>query len=435
VVRRWLVAYLVMIVVPLAMSVAGGRLLHESLTAELSLSTGLVAASLLVAAFALPSRLRMLTSHLGIETLLRNHRAVAMTAAVLALLHVGLVLAADPHRFGVLDLRSAPPRVWAGSVATVALVLLVVLALSRRKRRVRYEGWRLVHIALSLVVVGGTALHVWWLQHLVLEPDMAAWFGLLLVVVLGLIAYRWGWRPFQALRRAYVVDDVRPESTTAVKVVLRARGHEGVPFRAGQFAWLKFGGSPFTFEEHPFTIASTATQPWRKEFTIKALGDFTELVSSLRPGRRVYLDGPHGQFTFDDLRAPGFVFVAGGVGVTPMLSMLRTLADQRDRRPCVLFVGGRTSDDLLHRDEIAELATRLPLRVVEVVATPHEDWAGERGYITKEMITRHVPGRRQRRRLHWFLCGPPVMVTAVLGSLDGLGVPRHSIHTELFDMV
>ena len=139
--------------------------------------------------------------------------------------------------------------------------------------------------------------------------------------------------------------------------MLHARGHQGVPFEAGQFAWLKFGGSPFVFEEHPFTIASTATEPWRKEFTIKALGDFTELMSAMRPGRRVYLDGPHGRFTFAHVAGgDGFVFLAGGVGITPMLSMLRTLAANHDPRPALLVVGGRTVDGSCTVPSSAELA-------------------------------------------------------------------------------
>ena len=121
--------------------------------------------------------------------------------------------------------------------------------------------------------------------------------------------------------------------------------------RPGQFAWLKIGSSPFVFEEHPFTIASAATQPARKEFTIKGIGDFSDLVAGMRPGRSVFLDGPHGSFTLDGLASDRFVFIAGGVGVTPMLSMLRTLADCGDTRPVLLVVAGRTADDLLHRAE------------------------------------------------------------------------------------
>ncbi len=434
--RRWALVYVVLALVPLGLSVRVGRMTTESFAGEVSLSTGLVAASLLVCAYALPSRLRSLSIHLGIETLLRSHRAIALTAAVLVLLHVALVVVADPSGPAVLDLRSAPPRVWAGSTATLALLGLVVLAVSRRRRRPRYEGWRLVHIALATVVVLGTALHVWWLHHLVTDAVMALWFATLALLLLAVLAYRWAWRPLRAFRQAYTIESVERSSPTAVSVVLHARGHQGVPFEAGQFAWLKFGGSPFVFEEHPFTIASTATEPWRKEFTIKALGDFTELMSAMRPGRRVYLDGPHGRFTFAHAAGgDGFVFLAGGVGITPMLSMLRTLAANHDPRPALLVVGGRTVDELLHRSELGELAARTHLRVVEVLGTPPDGWTGEVGFVSAELLERLLPDARERRRRHWFVCGPPPMITGVLRALDELAVPRSSVHTELFDMV
>lgn len=433
--RAWTLIYLGLALAPLALSVVAGPLAHESATSEVSLATGLVAASLLVAAYALPSRVRRLSVGLGIETVLRSHRLVALLATVLVLVHVGATVADDRHGWHLLDLRTAPPRVWAGSTATLGLVGLVLLALTRRRRRPRYEGWRLAHIVLATLVVVGTALHVWWLQHLVTLPVFALWFAALAGLMTVLLVYRWLWRPARALRRSYVVHEVRAASPTAVTVVLHARGHSGIAFQAGQFAWLKLGGSPFVFEEHPFTIASAASEPWRKEFTIKALGDWTELLSGLRPGRRVYLDGPHGRFTISDLPAPGFVFVAGGVGVTPMLSMLRTMADERDPRPALLLVGGRTVDELLHRDELAALAQRVALTSVEVVAEPPEGWAGEPGFISGALIERYLPRARDRRRRHWFVCGPPPMISAVLRDLDLLGVPRSQVHTEMFDMV
>jgi 3-phenylpropionate/trans-cinnamate dioxygenase ferredoxin reductase subunit len=433
--RNWAVVYVGLAVAPLVLSLAAGPMRDESWTTELSLATGLVAASLLVAAYALPSRVRRLSAGLGIETVLLSHRVVALLATVLVLGHVALVVVADPDRLRVLDLRDAPPRVWAGTTGTLALVLLVALAASRRRRRPRYEGWRLLHIVLATVVVVATALHVWWLHHLVSHPVLASWFGLLAAILVGLLVFRWVWRPLRARRHRYVVAEVKQAAPTAVTVVLHAIGHEGIPFEAGQFAWLKLGGSPFVFEEHPFTIASTATEPWRKEFTIKALGDFSELVAGLRPGRTVYLDGPHGRFTLADLPANGFVFVAGGVGVTPMLSMLRTMADDSDPRPALLLVGGRTVGDLVHRDEIARLVERLDLTVAEVVAEPPDRWAGERGFINRAVIERYLPGARDRRRRQWFVCGPPPMISAVLRDLRTLGVPRSHVQTERFDMV
>ena len=388
----------------------------------------------MIAAFALPSRVRMLTSHLGIEAVLRSHRLIALATLALVAAHVALVLS-GPDGLRLLDLRSAPPRARAAVTATATLLVLAFLAETRRRRRPRYEGWRLSHLVLASTVVVATGLHVWWLHNTVDRGPMRAWYAFLLLVVLGLLAYRWVWRPLRAVRRSYVVDEVRTVGPSAVMVALHAKGHAGVPFLPGQFVWLKLGGSSFVFEEHPFTIASSAASPWRKEFTIKALGDFTELLAAMRPGRTVYVDGPHGRFTTRGLEGTGFVFLAGGVGITPMLSMLRTLADENDRRQHYLFVAGRSVDDLLHRREIARLSRALHLTVVEAVDQPPEGWTGVTGRLDAEVLAAWLPAPRLRKRLHYFLCGPPLMVTGLSAALRDLGVPPLRIHTELFDMV
>jgi ferredoxin-NADP reductase len=129
------------------------------------------------------------------------------------------------------------------------------------------------------------------------------------------------------------------------------------------------------------------------------------------------------------------VFLAGGVGITPMLSMLRTLADRGDTREHLLLVSGRTVQDLLYRTEIARLSRRLSLTVVEAVDQPPEGWAGVVGRIDADVLAGVLPPPRLRKRLHYFLCGPPPMVAGLAATLRGLGVPVTRIHTELFDMV
>ena len=398
-----------------------------------SLLTAMVAASLLVAAAVLPSRVRMITTYLGVERLLRQHRLLALIGTGLILAHVLFVVA---HAgFGVFALGGAPPRVWAATTATVALVLLVVLGVTRRRRRPRYEGWRLAHVLLANVALVGSALHVYWLADLTQYGAARHWFLGLALLLAGMSCYRWVARPLRARRRSYVIDEVRESSPSTVTLVVRADGHAGTRFRPGQFAWLKVGDSPYVFEEHPFTIASPATTPWRKEFTIKALGDFSELVAGLRPGRQVHLDGPHGSFTTDGIRSDGFVFIAAGVGITPMLSMLRTLAARGDRRPMVLVVAGRTADDLLHRRETEAWAGSLDLRIVEVLKDPPQAWTGHAGRLTEEVMEAALPQRRTRWHRDYFICGPDSMVSATTSLLGAWGVHQRRIHTELFDVV
>jgi len=108
---------------------------------------------------------------------------------------------------------------------------------------------------------------------------------------------------------------------------LELRPPEGLRFKfmPGQFAWFVFGRSPHAITQHPFSFSSSAEREGL-EIAVKALGDFSSRIHELEPGIPVYVDGPHGVFSIDEDEGPGFGFIAGGVGVTGLLSMLRTLS-------------------------------------------------------------------------------------------------------------
>jgi len=401
---------------------------------ELSLATGLVALSLLVIAYVLPKRVRALSRCLGIDVVLGVHRLVGLSALAFAFTHIVTVLATDPSNLALLDLTSAPPRARAAVVASVAMLVLVVTSVWRRRLIRRYETWRALHIALAVTAVVLVGLHVWWLRHLELQPRFRWWFLALAAVVVAASVRRWVWRPLSAWRRPYVVDAVRRESPTVTTLVLKPSGHRGMRrYRPGQFAWIGLGSRPMGFEEHPFTIASAPRRSGKIEFTIKQLGDFSGSIAEVAVGDKVWVDGPHGAFSPDHHRSRGLVLIAGGVGITPMISVLRDLAVRGDQRDHLLFVSARALEELLFREEITELAGKLRLEVVELLNEPHEGWTGRTGFLDAQTLAAHLP--RRRERLDFFICGPPPMVTGVTTSLRSLGVAYQHIHTEKFDFV
>jgi 3-phenylpropionate/trans-cinnamate dioxygenase ferredoxin reductase subunit len=265
-------------------------------------------------------------------------------------------------------------------------------------------------------------------------------FIVLALGVLVVLGYRWLWMPVFGAGRQYIVREVRPETSTVSTLVLQPRRHpsrrgcRGLEFAPGQFAWLRLNPS-LRSQEHPFTIASSAHLGLWTEFTIRHSGDFTSELRLLRPGSPVWIDGPHGAFTLDLQRTTGLVLIAGGVGITPMMSMLRTLAHRRDQRPHRLLVVASTIDELLFRGEIRQLQQRLDLTVVEVLRRPPPSWTGPSGSIDASLLTELLPGQFRRNQLDYYLCGPPAMVNAVLTVLDGLEIPQPRIHTEQFDFV
>ncbi|MFC5951192.1 ferric reductase-like transmembrane domain-containing protein [Pseudonocardia lutea] len=400
---------------------------------QLSSVTGLVAASALVCTAALPSRLRGLTRAFGIETVVGLHRQLGVLSAVLILVHLAAVVAANPTQVALLNLPTAPNRARAAVAATVSIALLVVLAVWKRRFNLRYEVWRWLHVMLAVFVLGGSALHVLWLQHLVNDAVMGPILTALGMLVLVVFAMRWWGRAVLDHGGEFAVQAVRAENPTVTTLVLSPReGSEGLRFSPGQFAWVRLQRS--AVEEHPFTIASSAHDPRYTEFTIRGTGDFATGVRDLRPGESVWVDGPYGSFTCDDVPAAGLVLIAGGVGITPMMSMLRTAADRGDQRPHRLIYVARDTGDLLFRDELAMLRRYLDLEVTEVLRRPSGNWTGATGEIDVALLTTVLNTLDVSARNDYFLCGPPSMVSDVHGALTVMGVDDDHIHTEQFDM-
>ena len=127
------------------------------------------------------------------------------------------------------------------------------------------------------------------------------------------------------------------------------------------------------------------------------------------------------------------VLVAGGVGITPMMSMIRTLADACDKRPVLFVYGSKDWESITFREELEELGARLDLMVIHVLAAPPTNWTGERGFITSQVLKRHLPPPYAAHE--YFICGPAVMMDAVESAVEELGVPMSKYHSERYSFV
>jgi ferredoxin-NADP reductase len=127
------------------------------------------------------------------------------------------------------------------------------------------------------------------------------------------------------------------------------------------------------------------------------------------------------------------VLIAGGVGVTPMMSMIRTLADRGDERPVVLLYGSKNWESITFREELEALQMRLDLRVIHVLSNPPAGWTGETGFIDAAMFKRHLPPPHAEHE--YFICGPGPMMDAIEKALGELHVPMAKYHSERYSFV
>jgi predicted ferric reductase len=429
----WLSLYVALSLTPLLVAFLYRDHPPRDFWTEFSVALGFVALAMIGLQFAITARFRHIAAPYGIDILLRFHRQISILAVALAVAHPLILFVTRENTLDLLNVLTAPWRARFAVVATLALLVLVAVSVWRRQLRLRYKHWRTAHGALAVLALAFALVHIELVGWYVDLPWKRLLWAVVTLMVVGLLLYVRIVVPLRQLRLPWVVDEVVGERGRAWTLVLRPVGHPGMRFLPGQFAWLTVGRSPFAIEDHPFSFSSSAEDRERIAMTIKEVGDFTRSVGALTPGTPAYVEGPHGAFSVDRYEGKGCVFVAGGVGITPVMSMLRTLADRGDARPQLLVYGARRWEDVTFREELEQLRTRLDLRIVYVLSQAPTDWQGASGRITAELLAAHLPD--DKAGYLYFVCGPPAMMDAAERSLLQAGVPWPSIYTERFNLV
>jgi len=209
-------------------------------------------------------------------------------------------------------------------------------------------------------------------------------------------------------------------------LVLRLVEPGEVKFFPGQYMDIAVPG---TDQVRSFSMANTSSKEGLLEFVIKVYPDglFSHFLDErVQPGDRLELTGPFGVFTLRE-GDQDLVFIGGGAGMAPILSLLRSMAERGIGRKATFFYGARGRRDLCFEDEIRALAEKLP-DFSYVPALSHEEWDGENGLITDvvKRLVGNIAGA------HAYVCGPPPMVEAALPLLETLGVPDKRIYYDKF---
>lgn len=428
----WISLYLAVVLVPVFLMLVPPVPSGRGFWLEFSVALGFVGLTQIAVQFILIARFKRVTAPYGIDIILRYHRQIALVAVAAILLHPLIIVLDNPSRAELLNPLGGNWASRAAWASVFALLAIVVTSVFRERLRIGYERWRLSHLVLGVLAIGFAQLHV-SLAGLYVNTawKQVIWVGTALLMV-GLVVYLRVLKPAWQRAHRWRVVEVRPERGETHTLVLEPVGHEGMRFLPGQFAWIKLGGSPYSLNEHPFSFSSSAERTDRLEFGIKALGDFSSGIPEIPVGTAAYVDGPHGAFSIDRYQAPGYVFIGGGVGITPFLSFLRTMADRGDPRPVTLLYAANSWDEATYREELEALEERLDLKTIYVLDEAPEDFEGETGYIDGGVLERQLPEEDYKR--FFFLCGPPPMMDSVHAALMEHGVPEAHVQLEKFNL-
>jgi predicted ferric reductase len=429
----WIILYLFFVLAPLFALLAGSMPPARDFWTEFSVAIGYAGLAIMGLQFGLTARFRYVTEPWGEDVIYHFHRQISLIAVGLVIAHPIILFVVRPELLVLLNSITAPWRARFAAISVYSLIALVVTALWRVQLKIRYETWHISHIVLAIIAVTAGLLHmVGWSFYLVNPWKRALWIGLTIFWIVLLFYVRIV-KPLFTLRRPYRISEVRAERGDTSTLVMHPEGHPGFRFKPGQFGWLTVWGSPFKITGHPFSFSSSAAvTDGRVEMTIRNLGDFTSEIHKVPVGKRVYLDGPYGTFAIGN-PADMHVLIAGGVGITPMVSMIRTLADRGDKRPVILLYSSKDWESITFREELEALEARLNLTVIHVLRDPPPGWTGEQGYITAEMFKRHLPPPYADHE--YFICGANVMMDAIEIALGEMHVPLSKYHSERYSFV
>ena len=204
---------------------------------------------------------------------------------------------------------------------------------------------------------------------------------------------------------------------------------EGLDYKPGQFFFvtLKHEGKELS---HHFSFSSSPTEKDHIEFTKKlSESEYSKALKTANIEDWVRIDAPYGQFTFEG-EYPKIALLGGGIGITPFMSICRNATDRGLDSKITLFYGCRTPSDIVFRQEFEELAKRnRNLKIVFTLSEASPDWEGKTGNIDMDMIKAELPDFKDNI---FYACGPPPMVKAMQGLMEGMGLPKERLKLEYF---
>lgn len=390
---------------------------------------GLLGEYFLLVQLVLVGRIRTIEHLFGFDKLNFLHRWIGYSILGLLISHpiflvVGNAIAIDVSYISQFaDFLANKKDVFKAFIALSILIFIVFLSIAIVRKKLRYETWYFTHL-LTYLAIGLAFKHQLGTGDLRRGWALYYWYVINFGVFGAILLYRFI-RPFyRFLLHRFVIEKVVQESYDTWSLYITGRNMNLFRFDAGQYANITIlaRGAWYT---HPFSLSS-AFNGTSIRFSIKALGDYTKKIRDLKPGTYVIIDGPLGLFVEKRAERDKYLFIAGGIGITPIRAMLESLA--KNKKDAILLYAVKSVNDMVFKKELDEISASAPtIKINYILSAPALGY--ESGYIDKEKIVRLVPDFFAREV---FLCGPPPMMKVMVKTLKELGFPSRDIHFEKF---
>ncbi|KPI16382.1 Ferric reductase domain protein transmembrane component domain-containing protein [Actinobacteria bacterium OK074] len=377
---------------------------------------------------ALMARVPLFERRIGSDRVARWHAMAGRYTVCLLLAHVVLILlgyAAQDHASLVHETVTVVldyPDMLKATIGTLILFAVGISSARAARRRIGHEFWYYVHLLTYVAVF----LAFW--HQLTLGSDFTgnraaqlAWYALYLGVTALVLWFRVLAPVRLNLRHRLRVESVHREAPGVWSVVMSGHQLDRMGAESGQFFRWRFLTEGMRWTSTPYSL-SAPPRAGRLRITVKALGDHSASVALLRPGTRVWAEGPYGALTAERRTAQKVLLIAGGVGVTPLRALFETLPGD-----VTLLYRARTAEDLALGRELEAIARWRGGRVLYALNGSR----GERPEFTAQSLRAAVPGIGGH---DVYLCGPHGFAREVYAALRAAGVPDRRIHHESFEL-
>lgn len=387
--------------------------------------------------FPLSSRIKQMSLFANIDWSVSKHKTAGKWLGIFFFVHPLLIIAPRFNQAFTDGITSVievifSPQILTGLIAWLTMFAWVLMAIFKSKMKVSYEIWRLTHVIGFIIISVLATLHITNVgSHGQFEEQFnALWYVLCTVSVL-IVIYNHFFKKLLVKSKPFKLIEVAKVSSRDWQVTIEKNCKDDFDFEAGQFVWMNTSKSVFSMNEHPFSIASCKNDLPRLSMVIRELGDYTSQLGTLSVGQDVFIDGPYGSMNLaDSKKSDAIVFIAGGAGIGPMLSLLKELAFTKERRPVRLIYGNGDYDQMVLQEEIKTLEKEMPDFCQQLVCVePTDKEEVSVGVIDKDCINKTLKSI-DANNCSVYLCGPENMITSVKRNLKSFNISSSNIHYE-----
>ncbi len=391
--------------------------------------------------FVLSARPKFIEIPFGMDKIYRFHGIMAVVAILFAIVHAIV----NEQVIGESIITT---------IGTLALILFVLISLLTMLsmtpsfilkyrpfkwlkktieswKKFTYEQLRFIH---NFTIVAFVVLNI----HVLLTPSarnsifITVLYIVYFVVSISFYLYHKFIKPVHLKNNKYLVTDVIKENDAVWSIKMQSTKKQLKKHIPGQFAFFSFKNEKNKILEHPFSISSSPDDDL--SITVKELGDFTKTIGQIKVNDPVFVEGPFGVFSYiahpEELET---VFIVGGIGITPIMSMLKYMSKHDPNRKVLLIWGMNTMADQVAKEMFKEIAAKMKNLTIIPVISKDNTYDGEKGYINQKMIQKLVDKVQINQSVAgYYICGPSILMNLCIDALSAMGIRKKRVHFEKF---